>query len=62
MLLCWLQLSLADLTVYDMMYSLAREGKYDAAPSFPDLQALKDRVEAHPRMKDYLAARPDTQF
>ncbi|KAK7505092.1 hypothetical protein BaRGS_00003662 [Batillaria attramentaria] len=53
-------LTLADLYVYDVMYSLGKIRNYDAGAAFPELQTLKDKVESNPALKQYLANRKDT--
>nr|KAG5712475.1 hypothetical protein BaRGS_011449 [Batillaria attramentaria] len=54
------ELTLADLYVYDVMYSLGKIRNYDAGAAFPELQTLKDKVESNPALKQYLANRKDT--
>jgi len=56
------ELTLADLYVYNLVYNIAKNSPYDAAAKFPELQALKTKVEANPAMKEYLANRKETPF
>jgi len=56
------ELTLADLCVFDMMYSMLKIQKYDAADAFPELKALQEKVKANPKIKAYLEKREDTEF
>ncbi|KAK7094788.1 glutathione S-transferase 1-like [Littorina saxatilis] len=56
------EVTLADLCVHDLMYTILKTHQYDAAAKYPELQALKEKVEAHPRLQTYLANRKETPF
>ena len=56
------QLTLADLGVFDRMYSVKKFMGYDAAAAYPELKALQDKVENNPKIKTYLAQRKETPF
>ena len=58
---CVFQLSLADLYVYDMQDNIL-DLKADSLKSYPLLQKLRNNVEAHPKLKVYLANRTKTIF
>ena len=51
---------MADLCVYDTMYGMLKFLEYDGAAAFPELKTLRDKVEANPKIKAYLAQRKDT--
>ena len=56
-----MQLSLADIYVYDMQDNLL-DLKEDALKDYPLMQKLRQNVEAHPKLKVYLANRKKTLF
>ena len=58
---CVLQLSLADIYVYDLQDNLLQL-KEDALKDYPLMQKLRSNVEAHPKLKVYLANRKKTIF
>nr|KAG5699875.1 hypothetical protein BaRGS_034649 [Batillaria attramentaria] len=56
------ELTLADLYVYDLMFSLKKLRDFDAAAKYPELKTLQEKVESNPRLKAYLDNRKETPF
>ncbi|XP_076469678.1 uncharacterized protein LOC143300008 [Babylonia areolata] len=54
-------LTQADLTVYDITFSLLKRNA-KVLDNFPEIQKMRKNVEANKNVKAYLAARPDTEF
>nr|KAG5699308.1 hypothetical protein BaRGS_004245 [Batillaria attramentaria] len=54
-------LTLADLAAYDIVESLLKINA-DVLSAFPEVKKMRGKVEENPKMKAYLAKRPQTEF
>nr|KAG5704293.1 hypothetical protein BaRGS_012602 [Batillaria attramentaria] len=55
------KLTLADLAAYDIVESLLKINA-DVLSAFPEVKKMRGKVEENPKMKAYLAKRPQTEF